>query len=81
MTETVRLGVRRVKAPSPRRLGVELENVTYNRKVGAACPNCGRKKASVVRSMDWEDDVRIRYHKCRFCQNTFKSVESFVPEE
>jgi len=48
----------------------------YDHKVGACCPICRRGRAPVYRTMPWRDNLRERYHRCRFCGWSFKSVES-----
>lgn len=37
--------------------------VDYSPRLGALCPACG-KKAKIIRTLPWEDRIRIRYHKC-----------------
>jgi len=37
--------------------------VDYSPRLGALCPACG-KKAKIIKTMPWEDRIRIRYHKC-----------------
>lgn len=37
--------------------------VDYSPRHGAACPACGQKMG-IVKTMPWQDNVRIRYHKC-----------------
>ena len=40
------------------------------------CPECGSKNTKVARKMpDKEGIPTIRYHKCRACEASFKSVE------
>ncbi|MCL2791286.1 MAG: hypothetical protein FWD79_11725 [Desulfobulbus sp.] len=37
--------------------------VDYSPRFGALCPSCG-KPAKIVRTLSWEGDTRIRYHRC-----------------
>lgn len=37
--------------------------VDYSPRYGARCPCCGRR-AVIYKSMPWEEDVRVRYHRC-----------------
>jgi len=37
--------------------------VDYSPRAGAACPLCGTK-ARIYSTMPWEDNTRIRYHRC-----------------
>lgn len=50
-----------IKIAEARRIGAA--GVDYSPRVGAICPWCG-KKARIVRTMPWEDNTRIRYHRC-----------------
>ena len=82
MTETVRLGVRRVKAPTARRLGVEkeLEWGVYDRGInGGRCPECNRK-GSTTHTKEPIGNTRLRYHKCgnpKCKTDSFKTLEEF----
>jgi len=53
-----------------------IPGVTYSRRRGAMCPFCKRSKGSVLRTLPWEGETRIRYHNCRRCGGRFKSIES-----
>ena len=55
--------------------------VDYSPRTGATCPGCGRR-ATVYRTMPWDDAIRIRYHRCESetclvarCRTTIKSIE------
>ncbi len=37
--------------------------VDYSSRFGAVCPWCG-KRTKVQTTKPWEDDMRIRYHRC-----------------
>lgn len=37
--------------------------VDFSPRHGALCPWCG-KKATIYRTLPWEDATRIRYHRC-----------------
>ncbi len=37
--------------------------VDYSAKHGALCPWCN-KKTRIYRTMPWDGQVRVRYHKC-----------------
>lgn len=37
--------------------------VDYSPKHGARCPWCGGR-ARIYKTTPWEDDLRIRYHRC-----------------
>lgn len=52
-----------------------LDGVTYHRIYGAECPRCKMRKAHVRNTLPWEDNLRERYHCCRRCGATFKSIE------
>lgn len=60
---------------------VEIYGVAYSRlQNGAACPRCKTPKAQVLRTMPWEGEgtksqTRLRYHWCRICGASFKSLE------
>ena len=47
----------------------------YHQIDGAKCPRCRMGPASVRNTMPWADGLRERYHICRRCGNTFKSIE------
>jgi len=38
--------------------------VDFSSRHGAKCPACG-KRAKVVTTRPWEEDVRVRYHQCQ----------------
>lgn len=38
--------------------------VDYLPRVGAVCPECGRKKLPVITSRPWEEGIKIRFHRC-----------------
>jgi hypothetical protein len=38
--------------------------VDYSARFGAICPWCG-KKTKIIRTMPWDDTLRIRYHRCQ----------------
>ena len=55
--------------------------VDYRPRTGALCPGCGRP-AKIYKTMGWDGNTRIRYHRCRtdgclLCaaRATIKSVE------
>lgn len=37
--------------------------VDYSPRLGARCPWCGHR-SRIVSTRPWEDNTRIRYHKC-----------------
>lgn len=41
----------------------------------AACPYCRAPWAPVRNVMPWEGNTRVRYHACRRCGKSFKSIE------
>lgn len=42
----------------------EAENgVEYSPKLGALCPWCSQK-TKITRTEAWDENIRIRYHKC-----------------
>lgn len=51
--------------------------VDYSPKFGAECPRCGfyNKTHRHTKVMPWQWDIRFRYHCCKVCGTTFKSVE------
>jgi len=57
-------------------LDIILRGVDWSPKWGAICPRCGKKKCDVTRTMKWEGNTRIRYHKCKYCKKSFKSLET-----
>lgn len=58
----------------------EVTGAAYDRQAGgAACPECGKPKARVRRTLPWEDGVRVRYHDCQHCGCRFKSLEEDRP--
>jgi hypothetical protein len=55
--------------------------VDYSPRTGARCPWCG-ERAKIYKTMPWEDNTRVRYHRCqqRGCvlqrlEVTIKSIE------
>lgn len=55
--------------------------VDYSARHGAVCPWCGRR-TMVYKTMPWDDNTRIRYHRCTNAKcilvamsKTIKSVE------
>lgn len=38
--------------------------VDYSPQKGALCPWCGRR-AKIYKTLPWESDIRIRYHRCQ----------------
>lgn len=38
--------------------------VDYSPRQGALCPWC-KKKTKIVSTRPWEDNTRIRYHRCK----------------
>ncbi len=40
------------------------QSIDYTPKHGAVCPECGQKHIKIYASRPWEDDIKIRYHKC-----------------
>lgn len=50
--------------------------VDYDRREkSVACPACGGSKTRITRTMPWEGNARVRYHKCQQCAHDFKSTE------
>lgn len=49
--------------------------VDFSPKHGGVCPLCGRTKCQVNTVGRWSGPVRERYHNCRHCGHSFKSVE------
>ena len=49
--------------------------VDFSPKNGGICPLCGQKKCSIRCVGKWSGSVRERYHICRSCSHSFKSVE------
>lgn len=50
----------------------------YTNSIGRApCPHCHAPWAPVRNVMPSDGEVRIRYHICRRCGKSFKSVENF----
>lgn len=39
-------------------------SVDYLPRYGAVCPECGRKKLPVITSRKWEDNIKVRFHRC-----------------
>jgi len=37
--------------------------VDYSARYGARCPACGQR-TRIYRTMPWDGDLRVRYHKC-----------------
>lgn len=37
--------------------------VDFSSRTGATCPGCG-KRTKIYKTMPWEDNTRIRYHRC-----------------
>jgi len=58
MTQTQRNEL--LRAVEVARAGVE-----YSVQTGATCPCCGQSYARVVSTLPWEDNTRLRYHRCR----------------
>ena len=55
---------------------VEVTGVRFDRKAGVdPCPYCKAPMGKVYRTKKWDGGVRERYHVCRRCGQTFKSVE------
>ena len=59
----------------------EIEGVRYSRQKGVRCPGrpgepCDDPRPRVVRTMAWEQGVRVRYHVCGRCGTAFKSIET-----
>ena len=55
--------------------------VDFSPRSGAACPHCG-EPAKIYKTLPWDDETRIRYHRCRnrscpiaAMQLTIKSIE------
>ena len=55
--------------------------VDFSHRRGAVCPGCG-ERARIVKTLPWEGNVRVRYHRCEnprclMCaaRATIKSVE------
>lgn len=42
---------------------VAAAGVDYSARTGASCPWCG-KRTKIYKTMPWEDNTRIRYHRC-----------------
>lgn len=40
-----------------------LSGVDYSPRLGGRCPWCG-EKAKIYKTTPWEDNARIRYHRC-----------------
>lgn len=38
--------------------------VDYSPRHGALCPWCSTK-AKIIRTMPWDGDLRVRYHRCQ----------------
>jgi len=53
----------------------EVHGVSYHRKHGAECPECGQQKARIKNTLPWEEGLRQRYHDCQSCGTRFKSLE------
>lgn len=56
--------------------------IDYSSRWGAVCPYCKTPKAKVITSKPWEENMKIRYHKClnKECllfkmEITIKSIE------
>lgn len=61
--------------------------VDYSSRIGAPCPLC-RKKTKIYRTLPWEENTRIRYHRCEngtcplaSLRVTIKSIEVDFVEE
>lgn len=61
--------------------------VDYSPRVGALCPAC-KEKAKIYKTLKWEDNMRIRYHRCQksgcfICSMgiTIKSIEVDTVEQ
>jgi hypothetical protein len=39
------------------------KGVDYSPRAGALCPLCG-ERSKIYSTMPWEDNTRIRYHRC-----------------
>lgn len=55
--------------------------VDFSPKSGAICPGCDTK-TKIYKTMPWEENTRIRYHRCTnprciiaVLKNTVKSIE------
>lgn len=56
--------------------------VDYSPRHGAICPWCGGR-AKIIKTLPWEDKLRVRYHRCNApgcvlasLHTTIKSVEA-----
>lgn len=53
------------------------KGVAYDSRRGrAGCPHCDNSWAPVRNVMPWDGDMRVRFHVCRQCGKSFKSIES-----
>lgn len=41
------------------------QSVDYSPRYGAVCPECGTTNLKVITSRPWEDNIKVRFHKCR----------------
>lgn len=41
------------------------QSVDYSPRYGAVCPVCGAANLKVITSRPWEDNIKVRFHKCR----------------
>lgn len=62
------------------RHGIDFNTVIYTRP---SCPKCGSFDVSIVttRPPMSGNSLRVRYHKCKDCEHSFKSVERITKGE
>ncbi|MBU1138821.1 MAG: ogr/Delta-like zinc finger family protein [Proteobacteria bacterium] len=51
--------------------------VDFSSRTGAPCPGCG-KRAKIYKTMPWEDNTRIRYHRCENSKCALSSLGTTV---
>jgi hypothetical protein len=51
------------------------EHVAAYISPGASCPLCGHPRTAVTTTRAAEGSTRVRYHRCKACSQSFKSIE------
>jgi len=63
--------------PPPKKIiKKQIDGTEYNRITGASCTACRASGAYTRNTLPWESGLRIRYHTCRRCGTSFKSIET-----
>ena len=51
--------------------------VDYSPRYGAVCPWCG-ERAKITKTTPWEDNIRLRYHRCLNERCVLKSLNIYI---